>query len=125
MSRSIVVASFVSCALAFSLNASAQDPAAKKPDTSKPAAASGAKEHTMTGCLQKGSEPGTFTVQNTEAKGPKMIAILESKDKLDAHVGHKIAITGVDVPEKDAKSKAKADHYMKVSALKMVSQTCP
>ena len=125
MKRLIVLASFVGCALAFGLDARAQDPATKKPDTAKPPAAAGAaKEHTMTGCLQKGSEAGTFVVQNTEGKGPKMIGILESKDKLDAHLGHKVAITGVAVPE--AKGKApKADHYMNISAAKMVSATCP
>ena len=101
-----------------------------KPTEPKPTAPAGeAKEHTMTGCLQKGTEPGTFVVQNTEAKGPKMIGILESKDKLDPHVGHKIAITGSPVPEKEVatmKTKpAKADHYMKVSAVKMISATCP
>ena len=126
MKTRMLVATFVSCAFAFTVGVSAQDPATKKPDTAKPgAAASAGKEHTMTGCLQKGSEPGTWVVQNTEAKGPKMIGILESKDKLEAHAGHKIAITGTDVPASEAKSKVKADHYMKVSAVKMVSATCP
>lgn len=129
MKRSIVLASLASCALAFSLAASAQTPG-QKPDTSKPAPPAGqAKEHTMTGCLQKGTEAGTFVLQNTAGKGPKMVGIVESKDKLDAHVGHKVDITGTEATAKEVDSMkgkvSKADHYMKVSAVKMVSATCP
>lgn len=98
-------------------------PAAQEP--AKPAA----KEHTMTGCLQKGTDPNTFVVMNTEPKGPKMIGIVDSKDNLAPHVGHKIDITGVNVPAKEAESAKtkppKADHYMSLSAIKMVSATCP
>ena len=87
------------------------------------------KEHTMTGCLQKGSAADTYVVMNTDPKGPKTIGIVESKDKLEPHVGHKIDITGVNVPAKEAESAKtkppKADHYMKLSAIKMVSATCP
>jgi hypothetical protein len=39
-----------------------------------------------------------------------------------------IAVTGTDVPSKEAESAkpapAKADHYMKVSSIKMVSAAC-
>ena len=106
------------CVVGFSLAAVAQDE--KKPP---------AKEHSMTGCLQKGSTADTFVVANTEPKGPKLIGITESKDKLAPHVGHKMTITGVDVPAKEAESAKpkpdKADHYMKLSAAKMVSAACP
>ena len=121
MRTSIVGTLVVSCAFAFGLSAAAQEPKAGE----KPAA----KEHTMTGCLQKGAEADTYLVMNTDAKGPKTIGIVESKDKLAPHVGHKIEITGTGVPNKEAESMkmkpAKADHYMKVSAVKMVSATCP
>lgn len=87
------------------------------------------KEHTMTGCLQKGTDANTFIVMNTAEKGPKTIGIVESKVNLTPHVGHKIDITGVAVPNKEAESAAmkpaKADHYMRLSAIKMVSTTCP
>jgi hypothetical protein len=87
------------------------------------------KEHSMTGCLQKGATPDTFVVQNTAEKGPKMIGIVSSKANLAPHVGHKIEITGVNVPAKEAESHKpappKADHYMSLSAVKMVSATCP
>lgn len=87
------------------------------------------KEHTMTGCLQKGASADTFIVNNTAEKGPKTIGIVESKANLAPHVGHKIDITGVAVPNAEAEAMkpapAKADHYMRISAIKMVSTTCP
>ena len=87
------------------------------------------KEHTMTGCLEKGADANTFIVRNTAEKGPKMIGIVESKANLAPHVGHKIDITGVAVPNAEAESAKmkppKADHYMRLSAIKMVSATCP
>jgi hypothetical protein len=88
-----------------------------------------AKEHTMTGCLQKGTSEGTFTVQNTAEKGPKVIGIVSSTADLKAHVGHKIDITGTAVPNAEAEAAKpappKADHYMRITAVKMVSATCP
>jgi hypothetical protein len=88
-----------------------------------------AKEHTMTGCLQKGASANTFIVNNTAEKGPKTIGIVESKADLAPHVGHKIDITGVAVPNAEAEAMKpappKADHYMRISAIKMVSTTCP
>lgn len=88
-----------------------------------------AKEHTMTGCLQKGTGEGTFVVQNTAEKGPKMIGIVSSTANLAPHVGHKIDITGTAVPNAEAESAKpappKADHYMRITAVKMVSTTCP
>jgi hypothetical protein len=87
------------------------------------------QEHTMTGCLQKGATADTYVVQNTAGKGPKMIGIVSSTDNLAPHVGHKIDITGTAVPaaeaEKAKPAPPKADHYMKLTAVKMVSATCP
>jgi hypothetical protein len=103
--------------LALSVAAAAQE-------TKKPAG-----EHTMTGCLQKGATATTGTVQNTAEKGPKTIVIVDSKDNLAPHAGHKIDIVGVNVPPAEAEAMkpapAKGDHYMRLSAIKMVSATCP
>ena len=94
-------------------------------ETAKPAA----KEHTMTGCLAKGATEGTYIVTSTAERGPKTIGIVSSKANLAPHVGHKIDITGLNVPAKEAESaKPKppaADHYMTLSAIAMVSATCP
>ena len=86
------------------------------------------KEHSMTGCLQKGAEAGTYLVTDVEGNGPKSIGIVSSTANLAPHVGHKIEVTGTAVPpaeaEKDAKV-PKAPHYMKLTAIKMLSATCP
>ena len=114
--KATVAMSVIACVAAFSLTAAAQDE--KKPP---------AKEHSMTGCVQKGTTPDSFVIANTEPKGPKTIGIVESKPNLTPHVGHTITITGVDVAAKEAESSKKVDkaeHYMKVSDMKMVSQTC-
>ena len=114
MRRSIVTALVAAGTLAFTFAASAQQ---------------APKEHTMTGCLQKGTETNTYLVTSTAEKGPKTIGIVESKANLAPHVGHKIDITGMAVPAKEAENAKptppKADHYMKLSAIKMVSSTCP
>jgi hypothetical protein len=87
------------------------------------------KEHTMTGCLQKGTAADTYVVSSTAEKGPKMIGIVSSTANLAPHVGHKIDITGTAVDAKTAESHKpappKADHYMNLTAVRMVSATCP
>jgi len=103
----------VSCALAFTQVAQAQETP---------------KEHSMTGCLKNGSEPNSYMITDVEGKGPKTIGIVSSTADLTPHVGHKIEITGTAVsPMKAEKDKnvPKADHYMKVTAIKMISETCP
>jgi hypothetical protein len=125
MKASVISALVVSSAFAVALTAAAQAPAGEKPAAQTAAP----KEHTMAGCLQKGAEADTWVVANTDPKGPKMIGIVSSTAKLDPHVGHKIEITGTGVPAKEAESAAKkpakADHYMNITAVKMVSATCP
>ena len=109
-------------ALALTVSVTAQE-------TKKPEAKKGGGEHTMQGCLAKGATANTFIVNNTAPKGPKVISIVESKDNLTPHVGHKIDITGVNVPAAEAEklkpTPPKAEHYMRLSAIKMVSATCP
>ena len=87
------------------------------------------KEHTMTGCLGKGTDANTFIVTSTAEKGPKMIGIVSSTPNLTPHVGHKIDVTGTAVPNAEAEKMtpkpSKADHYMRLSAIKMISATCP
>ncbi len=103
MKASIVMAAFVlACVLGLGVRAQAQD---------------APKEHSMTGCLAKGAEDGSFKLTDLE-KGPKEVIIAESTAKLAPHVGHKVEITGVAVPGKD-----KA-HTMKITAVKMLGSTC-
>jgi hypothetical protein len=67
-------------------------------------------------------------ITDVEGTGPKTIGIVSSAPDLAPHVGHKIEITGTAVSamkaEKD-KNVPKADHYMRVTAMKMISETCP
>lgn len=106
MKASIVMTAFVFvCALSFGLRAHAQQAAPK--------------EHSMTGCLQKGTDAGTFKLTDLE-KGPATVEIAESTANLEPHVGHKVEITGTAVPGKDPKT-----HTMKVTAMKHISPTCP
>ena len=89
----------------------------------------GGGEHTMAGCVQKGATATTGVIQSTAEKGPKTISIIDSKATLAPHAGHKVEITGTAVPAAEAEkmkpAPAKADHYMRLSAVKMVSATCP
>lgn len=114
MKSSFVAALVVFCAFAFALSAQAQQAAPR--------------EHSMTGCLKKGTEADTFMVSDVEGTGPKAIGIVSSSANLAPHVGHKITVTGTAVPvaeaEKDPKV-PKAPHYMKLTGIQMVSPSCP
>ena len=116
----IVVGIAAAAALALSVTVAAQE---KKAPEKK-----GSGEHTMQGCVAKGASANQFVVNNTAPKGPKVIGVIESKENLAPHVGHKIDLTGTAVPNAEAekmKNAPKADHYMRITAIKMVSTTCP
>lgn len=86
------------------------------------------KVHSMTGCLKAGPTSGSYMLTNLE-KGPKTVGIVSSTVELAPHVGHKVELTGTAVPEDEAikenKDVPKAPHYMKVTAMKHISATCP
>ena len=82
----------------------------------KPAGQKPAGEHSMTGCVEKGATAKTFRLTNVEKV--KTVDIAESKADLAPHVGHKVEITGTAIPGKDT-------HTMNITAVKMVSPTCP
>jgi hypothetical protein len=103
MKALIVGTAFVACSIGFGLRAQAQGAPA---------------EHSMTGCLAKGDDAGTFKLTDLE-KGPKEVVIAETTANLAPHLGHKVEITGVVVPGKDK------THTMKVTAVKMISSKCP
>ena len=117
-----------------------QKPAAEA-TKEKPAA----KPHTMTGCLEKGADATMFRLTNVEGTGPKTVELhADAGQKLAAHVGHKMAITGTDVdpattakgtagksepgaaptPGAAPRASAATAHHMRVSSVKMVSETC-
>src|SRR3981081_1696095 len=92
MKYTIAMALLVSCAITMALGVRAQDAAPK--------------EHSMTGCLAKGSAPDTYMPTDLE-KGPKAVGIVSSSANLAPHVGHKVELTGTAVPVKDAEADAK------------------
>ena len=99
-------AGLLACALVFGCNVQAED---------------AAKEHSMTGCLQKGSDAGTFRLTDLGLEGgPAAVEIAETTADLAPHVGHKVEITGSTITGKDP-----AAHTMKVSAMKHLAATCP
>jgi hypothetical protein len=114
-----------------------------KESSQKPAG----KAHTMTGCLEKGTDENTFRLTNIEGGGPKTAQLhADAKLKLSGHVGHKVAITGTDIDPKTAKkgtgsagtsgtgtsgtgasgtgAGATDDHHMRVQSMKHIAGTC-
>ena len=113
MKYTIFVVLFIACAITLVPGARAQYGAPKV--------------HSMTGCLAKGPEAGSYMLTNLE-KGPKTVGIVSSTVDLAPHVGHKVEITGTAVPAKEAEADSKvpkAEHYMKVTAMKHIAATCP
>ena len=114
MKGSIFVALIISCGLAFAESAQAQQATPK--------------EHSMTGCLKKGPEANTYMLTDVEGNGPKTIGVVSSTANLAPHIGHKIEVTGTAVAATEAdanKNVPKAEHYMKLTAIKMITATCP
>jgi hypothetical protein len=107
---------------------------------------------TLTGCLQKGTEAGTYTLTNVTG-GPEAtnkeweLVGAPASLKLDEHVGHKVAITGnvvgVGAAEKMEKTtttnttdtgktettktstEESMHRHLKVSSMKHIAATCP
>ena len=112
MKKLVLAVLVVACAFTISMSSGAQD---------------APKEHSMTGCLRAGTAPDTYMLSDLE-KGPKTVGIVSSTANLKPHVGHKVELTGTAVKAADAeamKDVPKADHYMKITAVKMISPTCP
>jgi hypothetical protein len=100
-------------------------------ETPKPATAS----KMVTGCLQKGHEPGELSI--TSADG-KTWNVSSKSVKLDEHVGHQVTLTGSAHHESKTEEKAEEkkegqlekaagkEEYgdLRVTDLKMVSDTC-
>ena len=86
---------------------------------------------TVTGCLQKGDQPGEITL--TAADG-RIYDLRSDTVKFDEHVGHLVAATGT--VTNDTKAEEKKDGQMEkasikeairnltVTDVKMVSETC-
>jgi hypothetical protein len=99
----------------------------------KPATRS--KTVTVTGCLQKGHEPGELFITGEDGKTWE---VTSKSVRLDEHVGHQVTLTGSAHHESEAQEKAEEkkegkmekaagkEEYgdLRVTDLKMVSETC-
>lgn len=86
---------------------------------------------TVTGCLQKGDEAGEYSITGEDGK---TYGLRSTTVKLSQHLGHKVSVTGTLKPESAEKEKGEAEEHEKneaaeagdirVTQLKMVSETC-
>jgi len=91
------------------------------------------KSETVTGCLQKGDEPSGFFIVGED--GTHWELYPSDKVSLAEHVGHTVTVTGSITKRSPAQEKKSqpyekketgsgGHHDLKVSTLKMVSETC-
>lgn len=86
---------------------------------------------TVTGCLQKGDEPGEYSITGEDGK---TYGLRSRTVNLAPHLGHKVTVTGTLRAESAEKEKGEAAAHerketaeagdIRVSDLKMVSETC-
>jgi hypothetical protein len=86
---------------------------------------------TVTGCLQKGDEPGEYSITGEDGK---TYGLRSKAVNLSEHLGHKVTVTGTLRPESSEKEKGEASEHgkkeaaeagdIRVTNLKMVSDKC-
>jgi hypothetical protein len=86
---------------------------------------------TVTGCLQKGDEPGEYSITGEDGK---RYGLRSKAVNLSEHLGHKVTVTGTLRAESAEKEKGEAEEHEKkeaaeagdirVTDLKMVSDKC-
>jgi UDP-N-acetylmuramyl tripeptide synthase len=101
------------------------------PEKQEKKADKSAHSQSVTGCLQKGDEPGEFSITGEDGK---TWGLRSTSVKLDEHLGHKVNVTGTTTHETKAEEKkegqvenaaSKAEYAdLTVTSLKMVSETC-
>ena len=101
------------------------------PDKQEKKADKSAHTQSVTGCLQKGDEPGEFSITGEDGK---TWGLRSTSVKLDEHLGHKVNVTGTTTHETKAEEKkegqvekasSKQEYAdLDVTSLKMVSETC-
>ena len=101
------------------------------PEKQEKKADKSAHTQSVTGCLQKGDEPGEFSITGEDGK---TWGLRSTSVKLDEHLGHKVNVTGSTTHETKAEEKkegqvenaaSKAEYAdLTVTSLKMVSETC-
>ena len=80
------------------------------------------KPVTVSGCLQKGDEPGEYSIKGADGKA---YGLRSTTVKLAGHLNHKVTVTGKTVKENEKeKNKNEEDQHLNVTSLKMVSNSC-
>jgi len=117
------------------LSVHAQATAAPEKKDDKTAQKPAGRTQSVTGCLQKGDEPGEFSITGEDGKTWG----LHSKTvKLEDHLGHKVTVAGSPIHESAAKEKAEEKKEGKmekaagkeeigdlhVTSVKMISESC-
>ncbi|HEV2732292.1 MAG TPA: hypothetical protein VGV15_19850 [Terriglobales bacterium] len=92
---------------------------------------SGGSKTTVTGCLQKGDEPGEYSITGEDGK---TYGLRSKAVNLSQHLGHKVTVTGTLRAESAEKEKGEAEGHEKkeaveagdirVTDLKMISEKC-
>jgi len=81
---------------------------------------------TVTGCLQKGDEPGEYSITGEDGK---RYGLHGKGVDLSKHLGHKVTVTGTKVREENEEKEKKetgGGEYadLRVSNVKHISETC-
>jgi hypothetical protein len=149
MKRTLATSSWI-VVCAFLVSAAAQTP---QPPTQQPqpqAKESAEKTVTLTGCLATGEQPDTFKLTNIGVaekpakepgevvgttgikRGEALQLIGIDAAKVQQHVGHTVAVTGVLVPRKEGPAapptpatQERSDMRLNVKSFKHVDTTCP
>jgi hypothetical protein len=82
------------------------------------------KAITATGCLQKGDEPGEYSITSDDGK---RYGLRSKTVALAKHVGHKVTVTGIRVREQKEQAKKSGEGEnadLRVTKLKMISESC-
>jgi hypothetical protein len=86
----------------------------EKPDTDKDTG----KTVTVTGCMEKGNQPGEYSIKGDDGK---TYGLTSKNVKLDSHIDHKVTVTGKTMQtDKQKDENPKLD----VTNVKMVSPSC-
>jgi hypothetical protein len=83
----------------------------------------------LSGCLEKGDEPGSFRLTHVGSDAPKTYELIPREGvRLEDHVGHKVAVNGESSGEKVETADEKKDEpygRFDVISLQHVSDKCP
>lgn len=105
--------------------------AAQEQEKGEHASAGSSHSMTVTGCLQKGDEANEYSITDNG----KTYGLRSTKVDLSKHVGHKVSVTGTmraeseenersETSEKNEAKEGKEAGDIRVSNLKMLSESC-